>query len=257
MFQKQLMTFLGSFLIAMIFNASAAFGQEKLKTEDLSEVRKNKNQIELGFGSLSNIWNGTATGTVLFKRRVNFGKLIEVNSLKLIRAYFSINTQINFTDDPTLSPGDTTHVFYHPSDQVNFAIGLGLEKQVKGKFLAHYYGIDIFTQFYKTSDDIFNGNFGGITVNQVETTDRYIQTLKIGLLPFFGAKYYFTDQVSVGIETGVQLFWFSTKFTELEFKQEFTNGQLVNVFVEHAPVKSNGIAVLFNGIRFITVGYSF
>ena len=121
----------------------------------------------------------------------------------------------------------------------------------------HYHGIDVFTQFYKADDDIFNGSYGGVTINAVGTTDRYIQTFRIGVLPFIGAKYYLTDQISLGIETGVQVSWFQTKFTEVEFEQQIINNQVTNVFVEHEPVKSNGVNIIFNGIRFVTIGYTF
>lgn len=245
------------YTITFLTLSVTVFAQDSLKTTQISEVRKNNYQVELGLRSFSSIWNGTTTGTVLLKKKINFGDLVEVNSLKFLRAYFSVNSQVNFTDDPSLNTGDTTKIEFHPSDQVNFSLGLGYEKQNRGKFLVHYHGIDLFTQFYKTNDDFSNGSFGGITINTVGTTDRYIQTLRVGVIPFIGAKYYFTDQLSLGIETGVQISWFRTKFTEVGFEQELIDNRLTNVFVEYEPVISDGINIVFNGVRFITIGYTF
>lgn len=231
--------------------------QDSLQTTQLSEVRKNNYQVELGLSSFSGFLHGTAGASVLLKRKINFGKLIEVNSLRFVRGFFTANTQITFTDDPSLKDGDTTQILYHPSDEVNFTIGLGMEKQNKGKFFVHYRGVDVFSQFYKTDDDVFNGSFGGVTVNTVGTTDRYIQTIKLGIIPFIGAKYYLTSQLSVGLEAGLQIAWFHTKFTEVGFENKLVNGIYQNVFVEEEPFKSNGIDVTIRGVRFVTFGYTF
>jgi hypothetical protein len=234
-----------------------AIGQDSLATTPLSEIRKNNFQVELGTNNFSSLWSGSVNGTLLFKRKINFGKFVEVSSLKMLRAYFSLNTQINFTDDPSLNPKDTARVYYHPSDEYNFTLGLGFEKQTKGKFFVHYFGLDLFNQFYRTNDDIFNGEFGGVTVNQTGTTDRYIQTMRLGITPFAGLKYYLTNQLSLGIETGMQLFWFHTKFTEVGFEVRLNGNTQEVVFVEHKPVLSNGIILKYSGVRFVTLGYTF
>ncbi len=241
----------------LLLLTSTAQGQDSLKTVSISEVRKNNFQIELGLRSFKNIWDGTASGTLLFKKKVNFGELVEVNALRFLRGYFTLNTQTNFTDDPTHTTGDTSEIYYHPADRVNFSVGLGLEKQNKGKLLVHYHGLDLFTQYFKTDDDVYNGEFGGITVNIPETSDHYVQTLKVGVMPFIGAKFYLTTQISLGLEAGMEIAWFQTKFTEVEFDQQYIDNKFQTVFVKHEPIKSKGISTRFNGVRFVTLGYTF
>lgn len=230
------------------------FSQEKKIGAELSEVRKNKNQLDL---DIKNIFNGLGNATLLYKRSFQVGELINVNSIRLIRLSGRVNNQITFTDDPTREPDDTTNVRYHPSDLVNFQVGLGFERQKMNKNFVHYYGIDGIISFFKLDDDFSNGTIGGITNNITPTTDRFIRTLKTGINPFFGIKYYFTSRISIGIETGFAILYFNQSITEVGFEEEFVNGQSEVVFVEDEPVKSSGIQTRFNNLRFLTIGYTF
>ena len=116
---KRLMI-LGILLIIVV----KAFGQQ---TESINEVRKNNYQIELGFPSIQSIYSNTSSATILFKKKYQRGQLIEVNSVKYLRTYFSFNGQVNFSDDPTQNPVDSTDVAFHPSSATNFSFGLGLD----------------------------------------------------------------------------------------------------------------------------------
>ncbi|MFT4664750.1 MAG: hypothetical protein ACI9XB_001698, partial [Gammaproteobacteria bacterium] len=216
------------------------FCQSKIKTTELSEVRKNKSHIEIGLRSFKSIWDNTASGTILFKRTYSTGDLVEVNSIKLLRAYLTINSQINFTDDPSRTPEDSTDVQLHPSDRIDLTLGLGFEKQKRNKSFVHYYGNDFFCRYFKSDDDYPNGSIGGLTLNNTSTTDRLVRTLKAGVNPFIGIKYYFTDQISLGIETGFQMFYFNSKFTEVSFENVGINGQNDIQFVKKTPVVSDG-----------------
>lgn len=226
----------------------------------ISEIRKYDHQIELGFRSIKSIYANTSSATILFKKKYQTGDLIEVNSVKYLRAYFSINTQINFTDDPTRINQDSTDVAFHPADIIDLTFGVGIEKQFQNKKFVHYVGTDLYGQIFKSDDD-FPGNvgIGGIVSNSTNTTDRTVRSINAGLNPFFGIKYYITDQFSVGIESGFRLTYFNTKIQEIrtisEFDQEL--GQNITVFKELEPVVSNGIRFNFLGVRFITIGYSF
>ena len=244
--------------ILLLLVATSGFGQFKFQSTDLSEVRKNKNQIELGLSSFSRIWNGTTSGTLLFKRSYTGGDLVEVNAIKLVRAFVTSDTQFNFTDDPSRNPGDTTAIVYHPSDITDVTFGIGLEKQKKGKRLVHYYGADLFAHLYSIDDDFRSSfGFGGVVVNGTNPIARLIKTNRFGINPFIGAKYYFNDQLSLGIETGFQVFYFLTQFTEVEAETRFVNNQFVEVYLEKEPVRSNGLGIFYNGVRFVTLGYAF
>jgi hypothetical protein len=226
----------------------------------ISEIRKNKHQIELGFRSIKSIYDNTASATILFKKKHQTGELIEVNSVKYLRAYFSINTQINFTDDPTRMNQDSTDLGFHPADIIDLTFGVGIEKQFQNRKFVHYIGTDLYGQIFKSDDDFpTNAIIGGVTSNFTPTTDRTVRSINAGLSPFFGIKYYITNQFSVGIESGFRLTYFNTKFQEVRTINEFDQdlGQTITIFEELEPVISNGIRFNFLGVRFITIGYSF
>ncbi len=248
---KNILTFILVFL-AIQLNA---------QTENsISEVRKNKYQIELGFRNIQSIYANTFSATILFKKKFQTGDLIEVNSVKFLRSYFSINTQINFTDDPTRKNQDSTKIEYHPADIVDLTFGIGIEKQFQNKRFVHYIGSDIYGQFFKSDDDYpENASIGGVILNSTQTTDRTVRTMNTGINPFFGIKYYITNQFSVGIESGFSLTYFNTRIQENRTINQFNpnTGQQITVFEELEPVLSNGIKFSFLGVRFITIGYSF
>jgi hypothetical protein len=83
--------------------------------------------------------------------------------------------------------------------------------------------------------------------------------MNTGINPFFGIKYYITNQFSVGIESGFSLTYFNTRIQENRTINQFNpnTGQQITVFEELEPVLSNGIKFSFLGVRFITIGYSF
>jgi len=231
-----------------------AFSQEAKPGADLSEVRKNKNHIDI---DVKNIFNGLGNATILYKRSFNIGNLVDVNSIKLVRFSARYNGQITFTEDPTRDPNDTTQVAFHPSDVLDIQVGIGYEKQkMKGRFV-HYYGVDLTLNYLKNDDDFSNGTIGGITINSTRTTDRLIEVMRTGLNPFFGVKFYFTPRISLGIETGLSILYFRQSLTEIGFEDVLVNGQFEEVFVEDEPVKSSGIQTRFNNLKFLTVGYTF
>lgn len=230
------------------------------KDNTLSEIRKNDYQIELGFSSIRAIYNNTSSATILFKKKYQTGNLVDVNSVKFLRAHISLNSQINFSDDPTRMDGDTTEVGYHPSNVIDITAGIGIEKQFQNRNFVHFVGMDLYGRYFRTDDDFpYNSTFGGIITNSTHTTDRNIRTLDVGVSPFFGVKYYITDQFSVGLESGFRLTYFDTKIQELQMDSEYDpqTGEYNNLFEEFEPVSSKGVRFNFLGIRYITVGYSF
>ncbi len=251
---KEMKLLLASILVFVAIQLNAQ------KEHSISEIRKNKHQIELGFRSIRSIYSNTSSATILFKKRYQTGDLIDVNSVKFMRAYFSFNTQINFTDDPTRMNQDSTDIYFHPADIIDITFGIGIEKQFQNKKFIHYIGTDIYGQLFQSDDDFpDNANFGGVVSNSTQTTDRTVRTINTGVNPFFGLKYYITNQFSVGIESGFRMTYFNTKFQEIRRIEKFDPiaGQVITVTKELEPVVSNGIRFNFLGVRFITVGYSF
>ena len=230
------------------------------KDNSISEVRKNNHQIELGFRSVKSIYDNTSSATILFKKKLQTGGMIEVNSVKFLRAHFSINTQTNFTDDPTQMNLDSSNIIFHPADVVDLTFGIGIEKQFQNKRFVHYIGTDLYGQFFQSDDDVpTNGILGGVILNNTRTTDRFVRTINTGLSPFFGIKYYITNQFSVGIESGFRLTYFNSKIQEVRITNQGNTSfnQQITLFEELEPVVSQGVRFNFLGIRFITVGYSF
>jgi len=229
-------------------------------SSSISDVRKNKYQIELGFRSIKSIYDNTSSATILFKKKHQTGDLVDVNSVKYLRAYFAISTQINFTDDPTRMNKDLTDLAFHPADIIDLTFGVGIEKQFQNKKFVHYIGTDLYGQIFKSDDDFpVNAIIGGVISNHTSTTDRTVRSINTGFNPFFGTKFYITDQFSVGIESGFRLTYFNTKFREIRIENEFDQDlmQTNSVFEELEVVVSNGVRFNFLGVRFITIGYSF
>lgn len=245
-----------TFAFFLIVSAiTSIFAQEIKSRTAISEVRKNKNQLEV---DIKNVFHGLGNATILYKRAYQSGNLVDVNSIQLIRFSAQINNQMTFTNDPTRTSSlEDTEVVFFPSNLTDIQLGIGYEKQQMNKNFVHYFGADGVFHFFKSDDDFANGYFGGVTNNLTGTTDRLITTFRAGVNPFFGIKYYFTNSISIGIETGVSLLYFNQAITEVKREQELSNGEFINSFVEDAPTKSSGIQTRFNNLRFLTIGYTF
>jgi len=241
-------------LCLFVFSTLNTFSQNNSFGTDFSEIRKNKNHLEL---DVKNIFFGLGlenvfASSLLYKRTFQRGELIDVNSIQLVRFLGRINNQITFADDPASEPYDTTNV--QPTDLFNFQLGIGFERQKMNKNFVHYYGVDGIIDFLKSDDNFSNVSIGGTTN---KSNDRFIRTIRTGVNPFFGIKYYFSSRISIGIETGVSILYFNQSITEVGFEQKIVNGQLEKVLVKDEPSKSQGIWTGFNNLRFLTIGYTF
>jgi len=249
---------LTTFLTLSLILISSIGAQEETAKNTISEIRKNNYQIELGFSSIKSIYSNTSSASIFFKKKYRTGNLVEVNSMKFLRAFFSIDSQVNLTEDPSRTPMDTTSIFFHPANVSDLTLGIGIEKQYQNDRFVHYLGCDLFARYYKSDDDVPNNyNIGGVTLNIINTTDRYLRIINPGLIAFGGFKYYITNQFSVGVETGLRIGYFNSKITEVEYTFDFEDGMEIRNFEENDPVKSNGFKVNFLGLRFVTLGYSF
>jgi hypothetical protein len=237
------------FIVLSFLVLSPLFSQDSLSTtatdlSKLSEVRKFNNQIDLDVRTL---FAGLPSATIIYKRKLERGRYVMLDQIKLLRVTASINTQSNFTPDPNRDLKSPVEVGLHPSNEINVTLGVGLEKQKRSKRFVHYYGADLVGEYYKNDDDYSNGTIAGVVVNATITTDRKLVISRIGVNPFLGIKYYFSPRLSVGVETGFQLAYFNAKIEEYDTKEK--------VFLE--PVISKGIITRFNNLRFLTVGYAF
>ena len=242
------------FLFFTIILLSASYAQEQTTGTELSEIRKNEYKVDL---DVKNFFSGFNGASIIFKKKYQRGNLIDVSAIKSLRLSVQFNNQITFTKDPTKLNGDTTQVGLFPSNVLDFQVGFGFEKQVMHKGFVHYYGIDAIVNYYKNDDDYSNGTLGSITINNTLTSDRFVKTIKGGINPFFGVKYYFSKRISVGLETGIELSYFNMTTTETKTEKTFVDGVAATNFIIHSPITSQGIITKFNNLRFLTVGYTF
>lgn len=241
-------------LALLLLSCTHLYAQSNKFGAELSEIRKNKNQIDV---DIKNIFTGLNRATLVYKRAFQAGDLVDVNAIKLIRFSGSFNNQITFTEDPTRLPDNNIVVELHPSNILDVQVGIGFEKQKMNKDFVHYFGIDGIINYTKSDDDLPNGTLGGVINNATSTTDRLISNTRAGIVPFFGIKYYFTNRLSLGIETGLAILYFNQSITEVIVEANLVNGQIVTTFEEDDPVKSSGIQTNFNGLRFLSIGYTF
>lgn len=245
-------------LVLIVFVAFNALSQDTKGKARMSEIQKNKNQIDL---DIKNIFNGLGNATLLYKRAIKNNndnpskEAMNLNTLRLIRFSGSINNQFSFTDDPSKDPNDTTISLFHPTNVIDMRLGVGFETQKIHKNFTHYYGIDGIFEIIKYDDDFPISRTG--LINTAGGPDRYTRVLRAGVHPFFGIKYYFTSNISLGIETGLSLVYFHQAITEVGFEERVLSGQIIQVFVEREPVKSEGFRTTFNNLKLLTVGYAF
>ncbi len=237
-----LCTFMMITLLSSIYAQDSTIVQKDLSK--LSEVRKFNNQIDL---DVKNFFKGLSTATLIYKHKIESGKFIMVDEIKLLRVMATINTQINFTPDPTRDPNNDIPVGFHPSNEFSFSLGFGLEKQKRSKKFVHYYGMDLIGEYYKNDDDFSNGSIAGVTLNATTTTDRKLKIWQAGLNPLFGVKYYFSPRLGIGVESGILIAYFNSNIEEFDEKsKEFLD-----------PVISKGIIAKFNNLRFLNISYAF
>ncbi|MFN0013341.1 MAG: hypothetical protein ACKVU2_02230 [Saprospiraceae bacterium] len=228
------------------FGATITHAQDSKTGAHLSEIRKNKNQIDL---DVKNLFNGLSGATLLYKRSYQTGDLIDVSAIKLIRFSASINNQVLL--------GEKNIPWSAAANNIDLQIGVGIEKQVMHNGFVHYYGADLVAGYYN-SNAIFNTiEPGGILVDYYGNQVRG-RSIRAGLNPFFGIKYYFTSRLSIGLETGMSLMYFHASVTEQVVTRTLVNNQIIytNVYTSNLPA-SSGFQTRFNNLRFLTVGYTF
>lgn len=231
------------------------YSQTTEKKTNLSEIGKNKYQIELGFRSVQNIYNNTASATIMFKKKLKSEELNDNTNITFLRTYFTINTDFRLNNDTFPK---RRYALETPS-LTDLTFGMGIEKQFQNTRFVQYIGSDIFAN-YNNSGRIQGYNYSSYTDFENSSFSIHYQNIKrfeSGIIPFIGIKYYVTDQLNFGIETGFALSYYYSKFKDLNYKYEILNGVETKDQMSLPPYVENGIKLNFLGIRFITLGYSF
>ena len=83
----------------MVCFVTFSYSQSENKNPNISELRKNNYQVELNFKTVQNIYNNTAAATLMFKKKYNPGELIDITSIKFLRTYLTLNSNINLGND--------------------------------------------------------------------------------------------------------------------------------------------------------------
>lgn len=242
------------FTIAFMFIGFYVFSQnevdKKTKT-DLSEIRKNTYQLDL---DVKNVFTSLSNATLIFKKKLQSGKFIDVNSIKLLRITAKINSQTNLND----KSAGTNFASYGPVNKTDVGIGVGFEKQIKNKNFVHYFGIDAIGSYQTSETGTYLYYYSEILeYNFISTYDIKTKLTKVGVNPFFGIKYYITDKISVGIETGFEFSFFNNKTNQTQYLPRLVKEGVKIDIIEYDPRFTNGLLAKFNNLRFATVGYVF
>lgn len=237
-------------LFAMVVSL-ALKAQDSTKTIGLSDIRKNNWQLDLDVKDIFDLSNAA----IIVKRKLEMGKLVEVNAVKLLRLTMEVNSQVNFTDDPS---NDSVQVVYFPQDWFDLTIGFGFEKQIAHKGFVHYFGVDGIFGYYSSDDNnVYPYRNGGLVISGGDYLNEHAKIWRAGVNPFFGIKYYFTKRLSIGIETGAEFAFFKSKITEEGYRTFILNGNQYFSYYYGDPLESKGITTKFNKLRYLTVGYTF
>jgi hypothetical protein len=245
-------------LVLAVLCSGNLFSQDRKMGAPLSEVRKNKNQLDL---DVKNIFNGLSGATLIYKRTYQIGDLVDVNSIRLLRFSARINNDIVLKD--TYLTNTSPYLTYLNSSGVrdnslSMGLAIGVERQKASKNFVYYYGIDAGVYFDK-SNFYYTRSYTvtGLLITSYTISQATTQRIEAGLSPLFGLKYYFTDRISIGIETGITVSFFSQSARETISAVDVINGTQQVSTVTYDPVKSSGIRTSFNNLKFVTVGFTF
>ena len=167
----------------------------------LTDKRQYKNEIGV---DLSNVFHslGSFNGaSIIYKKKINPGRLIDVNAIRSLRFLLKMNGQLAFYDESIL---DTLpDINFRPQDKLELEIGFGWEKQSHKKSLITYYGADVLVGYFVADDDFTNLFINGVSSDFILSTDNDILNIAFRIMPFFGIKKYLTSRMSISVETGL------------------------------------------------------
>lgn len=108
----------------------------------------------------------------------------------------------------------------------------------------------------KTRDNnftFFNGEFR-ITNFPVDVNDINLEILGLSIRPFFGLKYFITNQLSISFEPTFNI---SYSFRSHMINEDVINALELDSNIDPVTGSFNGLVLDFDAIRFINLGYLF
>ncbi len=237
---------------------------------DFSEIRKKELHADL---DIKNIFNGLGGAGILVKKKIQTGDLIDVDAINLIRMSLRLNTTSTLDGSWERQEGDVLsfhdinqdmHQAYlfgnELDDKGKFRLGLGYEKQIVNDGFVHYFGVDaVFIYSYEEEfDDHIHHLYNQNEPDVFEAYHNRIETFEYGINPFIGIKYYLTNRLSIGVETGFKITYFNNEVDEIVEEIEQVDHEKFEVTsIEEITEDAKGIKTRFNNLRHLTIGYVF
>lgn len=92
-------------------------------------------------------------------------------------------------------------------------------------------------------------------------SDKFLYTyekrVQVGVIPFFGLKYYFTSQFHLGVETGLSVAYYDSKFENTYYEKYIVLGNETITATDFHSNHESGLKLNYLGIRNLLIGYSF
>lgn len=240
-----------SLLVLVVFINQNVKAQNEERKSSLSEIRKNKYQIEIGFRTFKSVFDNTASASIIFKTKFSRGKLIDLNSVNYLRTYLTLSSQIKFKNGTFLQVTNSLNF----RSNIDFTLGFGLEKQFQNKRFVHYFGCDIYGSYFKGG---YNQYYIIIlNSNSEKFLYTYEKRVQVGVIPFLGLKYYFTSQFHLGVETGLSVAYYDSKFENTYYEKYIVLGNATITATDFHSNHENGLKINYLGIRNLLIGYSF
>ncbi len=167
-------------LIFMSFSTSTLKAQKNENSIELSKIRKSKFQVDL---DIKNIFSGLNTSSLIFKRKITPGKLIDVNAIKLIRFIGRIQTQNKVSDEKIQVNSNSSDFILYNTSFLNIGIGIGYEKQIMHRGFVHYFGFDLIGQYFK-NQPAYSGLLNFVQPNLNAYRDQIIRNIGGGITLF-------------------------------------------------------------------------
>ena len=219
-----------------------------------------KYQKEIGI-DLQGLFLKTLSTSLIFKSKDNSGRFVELTSSKNYRFQLGLSGTIPISEKTKAL--DTSVNRFASQDARTFSIQAMIGKE-RVKFYGRfnfYYGYDIgpyylYSYSGYTVTTYSYQNYGGsswITNNnnypwlQSETTK-----IGLGLAPFIGAKYRFSEHFSASMESSFFLSYFFSR-TKLSSLPNVNNANSASTNV--ADKRSSGLEFYVKYIRFLTINY--
>ena len=201
---------IGIFLLTILVTICPAYTQEGNKQSlDSKNTFKNELNINLLDFDFSRGFSSFRGSNILYKRKISPGKFVVKETMQVLRFMLNIGVQSFQEDEPYLEllreiDNLVSNVSRSstPISRTSLGLSIGYERQKSKKNIITYWGGDLAVGYLKTRDNnftFFNGEFR-ITNFPVDVNDINLEILGLSMRPFFGLKYFITNQLSISFE---------------------------------------------------------